>query len=317
MSSSVIFRRVLVRHGVLFLLLNYIVLTTNILHVCGQPPVRQASFTVSFDYTCRDWNADVPNICQTPKFNITSPLTVRILGFNDDIHVSCNAFLGKGFGKGTHLSVFLYNMVTRLGNNINFNEDIYNMGIDYRLKRDAISSASNEVRPKIVDNGASYEQSDDFDHLSSRPPVDSSNTTMIVNRTDTFGDPELLLDGVPFHAVSQTLRAALCSHDYSIGPLYGVTECPSECGFCTKPLFKNGFHNRWHNGDGLCIMPIALKGGGFWCINDGNTQIPCEPWMLKYSKIFLYNHSDENDPCDTSNFGHKPDVTKLQCIPNV
>jgi len=310
-SSSVALQVFRVRYGLPLIMFIYTLLTAHITYVCGQaPPLRHAEFTVSFDYECRDWNPKAPTICQTSKFNITTPFKIRILGYSEDIDLSCNAFIGKGYGKGTHLSVFLYKVIMRLASDIEFNEDINNFGHNFRTTRDV-----ENVDPSVNSVGNFFQNSASLEDFE----ANSTGTDIIKNITfsDVLGDPQLILDGLPFSGLSQGLRSVICSHDYSKSSYRGIVKCPSECGSCSLPLYHRGNLLRWHNGNGLCINPVALKGASYWCLNDGVSQVHCEDWMLNHSKMYLYSHSDENDPCDENGFGHNSDITKLQCLPNV
>lgn len=256
----------------LLLLLNVVLVTS----LKDSAPTTKASFTVTVEYSCRDWDPAFPNICQTPKYNMTQPLKLSIDGIGD-VFLPCNYLLGKGYGKGQHLSTFLYHIISR------------------------IASISNRRRFYLPEDS----QTDVVDELFEKVPLNEKPHFPVDRvRRQAFKS---------WDSLSLEERVLACGTRYDLGRTYqGFTSCPPGCVYCLAPERRYGQLLRWHEGNGICLRPQLLLNAHYWCI----PGISCPDWFSRFSYIYLSNEGDDDNPCSTPAVTHTDgDVTRLTCVP--
>lgn len=243
-------------------------------------PTTRATFTITIEYGCRDWNADFPNICQSPKYNLTQPIKLNIDGVNNDIWIPCNYVIGKGYGKGQHLSTFIYHVISRISGS--FSGRRFNV---------------NAVEPDI-----SLEKLFEPPHIRSKPHFEAISTPTLRHKRSSFSDLNI------------TSKVEACGVRYDKGRSYrDFTSCPPDCIYCLAPERRFGQLLRWHEGDGICLRPQKLISANYWCI----PGMACPDWFKSFDYVYLTNSEDDDNPCFTPAVSHTDgDVTRLTCVPH-
>lgn len=249
---------------------------------------RSISFNFQFTYDCTTPTCD-------GHYVISSPFKLTVEGINVPIENSCELLIGKGYGKGQHLSVFLYRMISRFHSTpmmSRINEVFVDPPHDFHFNH-------RDKRWWETNNGYVFHNGRWVLRTTRCPPKEP----VLGQQPETTTEPPSSGDSIIDRPFQSEHSINLCE---KIQP---SETCPAFCFECYLPRKRFNQLYQWKNSDGsTCMLPNFMKGNA---INTpGGNEFPV--WISKFKYLYLSNAEHIGNPCYLKD-GDKPDTSMLQC----